>query len=66
MPSNALHGRFGTLRFSTSSTATTSQTKVAELRNYTLTVEGDTIDVSNHDPVVNSMRAKDCPAPVER
>ena len=49
MASAAILGRGGSIRFSTSSTATTAQTKFAELRTYTLTVEGDTIDVTNHD-----------------
>lgn len=49
MASAALHGRFGSIRLSTSSTATTAQTAIAELRNYTLTVEGDYIDVTSHD-----------------
>lgn len=49
MATAALLGRGGQVRFSTSSTATSSQTKIAELRNYTLTVDGDVIDVTNHD-----------------
>lgn len=49
MASAALLGRGGSIRFSTSSTATSSQTKIGELRNYTFTVDGDVIDVTSHD-----------------
>ena len=49
MASAALHGRFASLRVSTASTATTAQTALAELQNYTVTVEGDYIDVTSHD-----------------
>ena len=49
MASAALHGRHGTIRISTTSTATSSQTKIAELNTYTITAEADTIDVTNHD-----------------
>lgn len=49
MASAALHGRFASLRVSTASTATTAQSAIAELQNYTLTVEGDYIDVTSHD-----------------
>ena len=49
MPSAALTGRLGELRFSTASTATTAQTKLAELRDYVLTIEADMIDVTSHD-----------------
>lgn len=49
MPSAALAGRFGSIRLSTASTATTSQTQIAELQNYTLTVEHALIPVTSHD-----------------
>ena len=49
MASAAIHGRYGTIRLSTSSSATTAQTKIAELNTYTITNEADTIDVTNHD-----------------
>ncbi len=49
MASAGMHGRFASIRVSTASTATTAQTAIAELRNYTLTVEGDTIDITSHD-----------------
>lgn len=49
MPSAALTGRFASIRLSTASTATTAQTAIAELRNYTLTVEHALINVTSHD-----------------
>lgn len=51
MPTAAVLGRLAYIRASTAaaSTATTSQTKIAELRNYTLTVEGDVIPIESHD-----------------
>lgn len=49
MATASILGRGGSIRFSTSSSQTTAQTKIAELRTYTLTVEGDIIDVTNHD-----------------
>lgn len=51
MATAALTGRLARIRASTAaaSTATTSQTALAELQNYTLTVSADTIDVTSHD-----------------
>lgn len=51
MATAALTGRLARIRASTAaaSTATTSQTALAELQNYTLTVNGDVIDVTSHD-----------------
>lgn len=49
MPTNALSGRSAYLRFSSASSQTTAQAQMAELRNFTLRVNGATIDVTNHD-----------------
>lgn len=51
MATAAITGRKAILRASTAaaSTATTSQTALAELQNYTLTVTSDVIDVTSHD-----------------
>lgn len=51
MASASITGRKAYIRSSTAaaSTATTSQTAWAEILNYTLTVERDEIDVTNHD-----------------
>lgn len=51
MATAAITGRKAYIRASTASasTATTSQTALAELQNYTLTVNADTIDVTSHD-----------------
>lgn len=49
MPSAALAGRFGSIRLSTASSATTAQTTVAELTNYRLTVTHNLINVTSHD-----------------
>lgn len=51
MATAAIPGRKAYIRASTASasTATSSQTALAELRDYTLTVTGDVIDVTSHD-----------------
>jgi len=49
MPSVAIPGRKAYLRSSSASSASTAQTLMAELLDYTLTVEEDNIDVTNHD-----------------
>lgn len=49
MPSAALAGRFGSIRLSTASSATTAQTTIAELTNYRLTVAHELINVTSHD-----------------
>ena len=49
LPSNAIPGRKAYLRSSSASSASTSQTLLAELLDYTLTVEETNIDVTNHD-----------------
>lgn len=51
MPTAALTGRLGSIRSSTNaaSTATTSQTVLGALRNYSITVDRDVIDITNHD-----------------
>lgn len=48
-PSAAIPGRKAYLRSSSNSSASTAQTLMAELLDYTLTVEEDNIDVTNHD-----------------
>lgn len=48
-PSAAIPGRKAYLRSSSASSATTSQVVMAELLDFTLTVEEDNIDVTNHD-----------------
>ena len=51
MATAAIPGRLASLRASTAaaSTATSSQTALAELKNYTLTIDTTPIDVTNHD-----------------
>lgn len=51
MATPGLTGRLGTIYSSTTlaSTATSSQTKWLGLQDYTLTVDRDTIDITNHD-----------------
>ena len=49
MATASLTGRLATIRLSTASTATTSQTAIAELKDYTLTVNRAEIDVTSHD-----------------
>lgn len=48
-PSAAIPGRKAYLRSSSASSNTTAQTLMAELLDFTLTVEEDNIDVTNHD-----------------
>ena len=48
-PSAAIPGRKAYLRSSSASSATSSQTLMAELLDFTLTVEEDNIVVTNHD-----------------
>lgn len=47
--SAAIPGRKAYLRSSSATSASTSQVLLAELLDYTLTVEEDNIDVTNHD-----------------
>lgn len=47
--SAAIPGRKAYLRSSSASSASTAQVLLAELLDYTLTVEEDNIDVTNHD-----------------
>ena len=51
MATAAITGRKAFIRASTAaaSTATSSQTALAELQNYTLTITADSIDVTSHD-----------------
>lgn len=51
MPSASIPGRKAYIRSSTvlASTASTSQTAMAELTDYTLTIDRNEIDVTNHD-----------------
>ena len=49
MPSAALAGRFGSIRLSTASSATTAQTQIAELTNYRIAVAHELINVTSHD-----------------
>lgn len=48
-PSAAIPGRKAYLRSSSASSNSSSQTLMAELLDFTLTVEEDNIDVTNHD-----------------